>query len=92
MFDFVPNHTAPDHRWVRERPEYYVHGGEDDLAREPGNYFRTPEGRVLALGRDPYFPGWPDTAQLDWGDRPPEDAAEEMRQYLPAKQRQSTMN
>ena len=24
MLDFVPNHTALDHPWVREHPEYYV--------------------------------------------------------------------
>jgi len=69
MLDFVPNHTALDHAWVRERPAFYVHGSEEDLAREPANYWRvgTRSGaRVLAHGRDPYFPGWPDTAQLNY--------------------------
>lgn len=66
LLDFVPNHTALDHPWVAENPEYYVAGSDDDLAREPHNYFRTPAGCVLAHGRDPYFPGWTDTAQLDY--------------------------
>ena len=69
MLDFVPNHTALDHPWVRERPELYVHGSDDDLAREPDNYWRlrTRTGaRVLAHGRDPYFSGWSDTAQLNY--------------------------
>jgi glycosidase len=69
MLDFVPNHTALDHPWVSEHPEFYVHGTEDDLAREPSNYRRvgTRAGpRVLAHGRDPYFPGWPDTLQLNY--------------------------
>ena len=38
--------------------------------REPGNYVavETAAGPVvLAHGRDPYFPGWPDTLQLDYG-------------------------
>ena len=65
MLDFVPNHTGLDHAWAREHPEFYIHGGEDDLAREPQNYKRV-EGRVLAHGRDPYFPGWPDTLQLNY--------------------------
>ena len=68
MLDFVPNHTAPDHRWVHEHPEYYIHGSEDDLSHDPRNYRRV-EGRVLALGRDPYFPGWPDTLQLNYRHR-----------------------
>ena len=69
MLDFVPNHTALDHPWVHEHPEFYVSGSEDDLTREPRNYRRvdTRHGaRVLAHGRDPYFPGWPDTLQLNY--------------------------
>lgn len=69
MLDFVPNHTALDHSWVFNHPEYYVVGTEQDLLRSPNNYIRieTIKGEViLAHGRDPYFPGWPDTAQLDY--------------------------
>ena len=69
MLDFVPNHTALDHDWVREHPEYYVHGSDELLARDPRNYCRVETGtgpRVLAHGRDPYFPGWTDTLQLNY--------------------------
>src|SRR5262245_37395575 len=63
MLDFVPNHTAPDHPWMQDHREYYVAGTEDDLTRAPQNYTRVPSAdhAVLALGRDPYFAGWPDT-------------------------------
>jgi hypothetical protein len=70
MLDFVPNHTAPDHPWVQEHPEYYVPGTEDQLAQQPQNYIKVnlPQGMtVLAYGRDPYFDGWPDTLQLNYG-------------------------
>jgi hypothetical protein len=67
ILDFVPNHTAPDHPWSREHPAFYVRGTEEDLAREPQNYLRNPEGDILAYGRDPYFDGWPDTLQLNYG-------------------------
>lgn len=70
MLDFVPNHMAPDHPWLDEHPGYFVHGGEADLARAPRNYCRvqTKSGPlVLAYGRDPFFDGWPDTLQLDYG-------------------------
>jgi alpha amylase-like protein len=69
MLDFVPNHTALDHPWVEKYPEYYVPGTEADQARAPQNYtwVKRREGpRLLAHGRDPYFPGWPDTLQLDY--------------------------
>jgi len=42
---------------------------EQALAAAPGNYCRveTPQGtRILAHGRDPNFPGWVDTLQLDY--------------------------
>jgi hypothetical protein len=70
MLDFVPNHTGLDHPWIEEHPEYYLGGTEADLAREPQNYLqikRTVGDLILAHGRDPYFPGWPDTLQLDYG-------------------------
>jgi hypothetical protein len=36
LLDFVPNHTAPDHSWVRARPDYYVEGSEEALTGAPG--------------------------------------------------------
>jgi len=71
MLDFVPNHTALDHPWVQSRPELYIRGSEADLERAPQNYIRIHrpqggDGVLLAHGRDPYFPGWPDTLQLDY--------------------------
>jgi hypothetical protein len=77
MLDFVPNHTALDHRWVYEHAEYYVQGSELDLEREPRNYtwVRRKQGDLLlAHGRDPYFPGWPDTLQLNYGNPATQDA------------------
>lgn len=70
MLDFVPNHMAPDHPWADDHPDYFVHGSEEDLERSPSNYCRvaTKNGPLLlAYGRDPYFDGWPDTLQLDYG-------------------------
>jgi len=70
MLDFVPNHMAPDHPWADDHPDYFVHGSEADLARAPQNYCRlaTKGGSsVFAYGRDPYFDGWPDTLQLNYG-------------------------
>jgi glycosidase len=69
VLDFVVNHVAPDHRWAREHPEYFIRGTEEDLAREPMNFtrLRAPDGsEILAYGRDPYFAGWPDTLQLNY--------------------------
>ncbi|WDT75913.1 MAG: alpha-amylase family glycosyl hydrolase [Candidatus Manganitrophus sp.] len=79
LLDFIPNHTARDHRWVQERPDFYVSGNEADLSREPGNYTRVSGSgdradRIMAYGRDPYFPGWSDTFQLNYGHPPLQEA------------------
>ena len=69
IVDFIPNHTALDHPWVEQHPEFYVQGSAADLEREPHNYrqLETSHGSlILAHGRDPYFPGWPDTFQLNY--------------------------
>jgi len=77
MLDFVPNHTGLDHPWVEIHPEYYIRGTELDLTREPQNYtwVKRPQGDLLlAHGRDPYFPGWPDTLQLDYSNPATQEA------------------
>ena len=77
LLDFVPNHTGLDHPWVEDHPEYYIPGTELDLARAPQDYNwakRRGGDLLLAHGRDPYFPGWPDTLQLNYGNPATQDA------------------
>ena len=64
MLDFVPNHSAPDHPWVSEHPEYYIQGSAADLRRDPASFISCG-GRVFANGRDPQFPAWSDVVQLN---------------------------
>jgi Alpha amylase, catalytic domain len=64
ILDYVPNHVAPDHPWVTTRPELFIRGSEDDLVADPAGWMAAG-GQVLAHGRDPYFPPWPDVVQLD---------------------------
>jgi hypothetical protein len=64
ILDFVPNHVSPDHPWVAAHPEYFIQGDDDDLRRDPAAFIAVG-GKVLACGRDPYFPAWPDVLQLN---------------------------
>lgn len=64
VLDFVPNHTGLDHPWLRERPELFVQS-----LIQVNETFKVGEGsnaRWIAHGRDPNFPAWQDTAQLDY--------------------------
>ncbi len=64
ILDYVPNHVARDHPWAASHPEYFIRGTTDDLRRDPDSFFGVGE-RIIACGRDPYFPPWTDTAQLN---------------------------
>jgi glycosidase len=77
MLDFVPNHMGLGHPWVETHPEHFIKGTELDLARAPQNYtlVKCKNGDLLlAHGRDPYFPGWPDTLQLNYANPATQEA------------------
>ena len=53
ILDWVPDHTAQDHMWIREHPDYYFKDkrGRPSVPREP-------DGKLT---------DWTDVAQLDYG-------------------------
>lgn len=53
ILDWVPDHTSPDHRWVRERPDFYFRN-----ARGQPSVPRDPDGKLT---------DWTDVVQLDYG-------------------------
>ncbi len=68
FLDFVGNHTALDHPWMREHPEFYVQASPEEFQQNPSLYYTqsTPRGpRYVALAKDPYYPPWQDVAQLN---------------------------
>ncbi len=75
MLDFVPNHLAFDHAWTRTHPERFVRGSEADVRAHPDWFFTHGGQPFLAHGRDPNFPPWTDTAQVNF-------FSEDMRQAL----------
>lgn len=66
ILDFVPNHLALDHPWIHERPELFLANDEAAPGFFPVDDRASGAKRWLAHGRDPNFPPWHDTAQLDY--------------------------
>jgi hypothetical protein len=69
LLDYVPNHVAVDHPWTVEHPEYFINGTQAHLKQQPDYFYQAgygaKAGKILAHGRDPYFPAWTDTAQVN---------------------------
>ncbi len=77
MLDFVPNHVGLDHPWTEAHPDYFIEGTEADLARRPHDFALTTRqagDRLFAHGRDPNFPAWPDTLQLNYANPATQEA------------------
>ena len=69
VLDFVPNHTACDHPWIHANPDLYVRTGEMENGNCTEGFFRSrgKEGvSCIAHGKDPHFPAWTDTAQIEY--------------------------
>lgn len=67
--DFVGNHTALDHPWTSEHPEYYMQGSAEDFEKDPDAFFKVvaPQGeKYIARAHDLYCPPWKDAAQLNY--------------------------
>ena len=64
ILDYVPNHVAKDHPWTIEKSKLFIEGTREDLDRNPNAYFKVDD-KILAHGKDPYFPPWTDTVQID---------------------------
>jgi glycosidase len=64
ILDYVPNHVAPDHPWLSEHPEYFIHGTKEDLVQNPAAFLEVGD-HIIACGKDPNYPAWPDVCQLN---------------------------
>jgi glycosidase len=66
IVDFVSNHMALDSPWITQQPDLFIRSDTKARKQSTSEFFLHPSGEVVAFGRDPYFPPWNDTAQLDF--------------------------
>jgi glycosidase len=64
ILDYVPNHVAIDHLWTLEKSDVFIKGTLEDLMQKPFEYFSVGKD-IYANGRDPNFPSWTDTVQIN---------------------------
>jgi len=64
ILDYVPNHVSIDHLWTLEKSDLFIRGSLDDLMSKPYDFFSVGD-TIYAHGRDPNFPPWTDTVQIN---------------------------
>lgn len=63
ILDYVPNHVSVDSLWTFEQ-NLFIKGTTEDLMSHPYDYFSISD-KIFAYGRDPNFPAWTDTIQIN---------------------------
>jgi glycosidase len=66
IVDFVSNHMAIDAPWIDEQADLFITSFPRARNQQTSEFFLHPSGEMVAFGRDPFFPPWNDTAQLDY--------------------------
>ncbi len=64
ILDYVPNHVAVDHMWTLLKSDLFIKGTAEDLISHPNEFFKVVD-QVYANGKDPFFPSWSDTIQIN---------------------------
>lgn len=67
ILDYVSNHLAMDHPLIYECPDCFIQA-DDEVVQSHGGWFFKPEGSNMwiAHGKDPNFPSWTDSVQLNY--------------------------
>ncbi len=67
ILDFIPNHFSAESSLIKSHPEIFLQADEETYRIDPHTYFK-PEStnKIFAHGRDPFFPAWQDTVQINY--------------------------
>lgn len=68
ILDFVSNHFSVHSSLIETNPDLFLSADEDFYQRDSYTYFKSnnDENKIFAHGRDPFFPAWLDTIQLNY--------------------------
>ncbi len=68
FLDFIPNHFGANSPLIKSHPEIFLQTDKDSFKKDPYAFFEYDAGSPLYLvhGRDPFFPPWTDTVQINF--------------------------
>ena len=80
ILDFVPNHFSAETGLIKTNPEIFLQVEKEQYENDPYTFYQpfSNEPKYFAHGRDPFFPAWQDTIQVNF-------FSEHARNYLTNK-------
>lgn len=68
ILDFIPNHFSAASGLIKSAPEIFLQTDKELFERDRHTYFKPTEDeeKYFAHGRDPFFPAWQDTVQVNY--------------------------
>lgn len=67
ILDFIPNHFSAGTSLIQTNPKIFLSVTREAFCNEPHTFFqpRIDKAEYFAHGRDPFFPAWQDTVQVN---------------------------
>lgn len=68
ILDYVPNHFSADSLLLRTHPDIFLYTNENYFNDDPHTFYKphNESKYAFAHGRDPFFPAWQDTVQVNY--------------------------
>ncbi len=67
FLDFIPNHFSANTKLLKKHPEIFLPANKDLYANDKYTYFKLDGAeKYFCHGRDPFFPPWEDTVQVNY--------------------------
>ncbi len=67
ILDFVPNHFSAESPLIKTQPEIFLSVDQEQYKNDPYTFYQPfpDKQKFFAHGRDPFFPAWQDTVQVN---------------------------
>ncbi|NND07558.1 MAG: glycosidase [Saprospiraceae bacterium] len=65
ILDFIPNHFNAESSLIHKHPDVFLQASKEQFERDSFTIYQSRD-RYFAHGKDPYFPAWTDTVQINY--------------------------
>lgn len=68
ILDYIPNHFSAHSVLIETHPDIFLYANEEHFENDSHTFFKPDNNpsHIFAHGRDPFFPAWQDTIQVNY--------------------------